>query len=132
MKKIVLGIFAVGITAAAVALFFFVSREVRITEKDDTKTVRIWRYQTIKVTLASNATTGYSWDLLVAPYQKVLKLVSSEYIAPNTRLAGAGGHEIWIFKPTGPGKTYFKLGYLRPFESKKPPIKKLVVSVEVK
>ncbi len=75
--------------------------------------------QTINITLDSNVTTGYKWNLVTAPNEQVLKLVSSEYVAPaasNPPLVGAGGKEIWKFQTTGRGTTSLKLAYFRPFD----------------
>ncbi len=74
--------------------------------------------QTINITLDSNVTTGYKWNLVTEPNAQVLKLVSSEYVAPasNPPLVGAGGKEIWKFQTTGRGTTSLKLAYFRPFD----------------
>lgn len=75
--------------------------------------------QTINITLDSNVTTGYKWNLVGEPDAKVLKLLSSDYSAPGasgTPLVGAGGKEIWKFQTTGRGTTSLKLAYFRPFD----------------
>jgi inhibitor of cysteine peptidase len=75
--------------------------------------------QTINITLDSNFTTGYKWNLVTEPNAQVLKLLSSEYVAPaasSPPLVGAGGKEIWKFQTTGRGTTSLKLAYFRPFD----------------
>lgn len=75
--------------------------------------------QTINITLDSNITTGYKWNLVGEPDAKVLKLLSSDYVAPGasgTPLVGAGGKEVWKFQTTGRGTTLLKLAYFRPFD----------------
>jgi len=75
--------------------------------------------QTINITLDSNITTGYKWNLVTEPDAKVLKLLSSQYVEPgasNPPVVGAGGKEIWKFQTTGRGTASLKLAYFRPFD----------------
>ncbi len=75
--------------------------------------------QTINITLDSNITTGYKWNLVGQPDANVLKLMSSQYVEPgagNPPAVGAGGKEIWKFQTTGRGTTSLKLAYFRPFD----------------
>ena len=75
--------------------------------------------QTINITLDSNITTGYKWNLVTEPDAKVLRLLSSQYVEPgasNPPVVGAGGKEIWKFQTTGRGTTSLKLAYFRPFD----------------
>ena len=74
---------------------------------------------TINVTLDSNVTTGYTWNLVTAPDAQILKLLSSDYVSPSssgTPLLGAGGKQVWKFQTTGRGTTSLKLAYFRPFD----------------
>jgi len=75
----------------------------------------------IVATLASNPTTGYQWQLMKPLAEEKVKLVSQVYRPPQTRMLGAGGQEIWIFRTVGPGEAEIVLGYLRPWEKGKPP-----------
>ncbi len=91
--------------------------------------------QTINITLDSNITTGYKWNLVTEPNAQVLKLLASEYVAPaasNPPLVGAGGKEVWEFQTTGRGTTALKLAYFRPFEKNTPPAKEFSATVVVK
>ncbi len=74
---------------------------------------------TINLTLDSNITTGYSWTFVTEPSADVLKVVSSDYVSPNssgTPIVGAGGKQFWKFLTTGRGTTSLKLVYVRPFD----------------
>lgn len=72
-----------------------------------------------QVTLSSNPTTGYQWT--VTKYDKsLLQLVPSQYIAPQSKLIGAGGQMMFTFELVG-GKTYpasttINFKYARPWE----------------
>lgn len=50
------------------------------------------------ITLQSNPTTGFSWNLI--SYDKnLVELLNHKYVAPeNKKLMGAPGYEIWVFK----------------------------------
>lgn len=72
------------------------------------------------LTLQSNATTGYSWFL--SKYDnKLMTPVSHKYVAPNSKLMGAGGYEVWVFKVapaafTVPQTMKVVMEYARPWE----------------
>ncbi len=68
------------------------------------------------VTLPSNPTTGYHWELAAPLAEGIVKLMDSTYQAPATGLLGAGGEEIWTFKAVGRGETVIELKYVRPWE----------------
>lgn len=78
--------------------------------------------QEFTITLKSNPTTGYSWQIDTAPDENVARLVGSVFVAPQTRLVGAGGSEIWTFKAVGRGRTMVRLKYIRPWEKDVPPV----------
>jgi inhibitor of cysteine peptidase len=70
--------------------------------------------------LPSNITTGYQWSVLSMD-EKVITVKSHHYIAPETKLIGAGGQEEWIFEatPDAFGKqqsTMVRMIYARPWE----------------
>jgi inhibitor of cysteine peptidase len=89
----------------------------------DSKPMSVAMGQEFKVTLASNPTTGYSWALAKPLDEKIVKLVTNVYVAPETRLVGAGGNQIWTFKAAGEGKTEIALKYVRPWETNVAPVK---------
>ena len=77
--------------------------------------------KTFTLTLDSNPTTGYRWQLANPVDEKHVKLISSEYHRPNTQLIGAGGKETWNFKAVAEGNTGIHLKYIRPWETNVPP-----------
>ena len=72
--------------------------------------------QELSITLASNVTTGYHWELASPLNEAMIQLVASEYKAPETKLTGVGGQEIWTFRAVGQGQTLIHLKYVRPWE----------------
>jgi inhibitor of cysteine peptidase len=86
----------------------------------------------VRISLASNRTTGYQWKLAQPVNGAVLQLVSSQYVAPGEKMPGAGGTEVWVFKAVGPGKADIHLEYVRPWEKGQAPARTATYSVEVK
>ncbi|HTY13234.1 MAG TPA: protease inhibitor I42 family protein [Candidatus Omnitrophota bacterium] len=76
--------------------------------------------KTFTLSMASNATTGYGWKLASSPSPEVM-MIGHKYIAPNSKLVGAGGKEIWQFKALKKGKKTLIFNYVRPWEKGKPP-----------
>jgi predicted secreted protein len=83
------------------------------------------------LTLESNRTTGYQWQLAKPPDEKIIRLIRNEYRIPKTRLVGAGGKEVWTFKAVGKGKTEIFLKYVRPWEKNVPPVREAVFVIVV-
>ena len=93
--------------------------------------------ETFTITLESNPTTGYQWQLAKPLDEKILKLVSSKYEMEEpknleTGYVGVGGHEYWTFKAVGKGTTLIELMYVRPWEKDVPPVEAAVFRIRVK
>ena len=88
--------------------------------------------QTFVITLASNVTTGYHWELAASLNQEVVELVSSEYKASETKLVGVGGQEIWTFRAVGRGQIIINLKYVRPWEKDVAPVETASYTVVVR
>lgn len=85
--------------------------------------------KTFNVTLDSNPTTGYRWQLAKPLDEAILKLVGSEYKKPATKLVGAGGKEVWVFKAVAKGQASIQMKYVRPWEKDVGPVKKATFTV---
>ena len=132
---------------AAAAMFFsslhfsVVSVFAVVTAVDETKekvrytdpkeTIKVSPGASFDIVLASNPTTGYSWGPAKVSDDKVVKFVSSKFIAKKSRLAGSGGKEVWTFSALAPGKTTILLQYKRPWEKDKVPIEEVTFTVIV-
>ena len=75
------------------------------------------------ISLKSNPTTGYSWQLAKPAEAAVVKLVKSDYQADShpPGMVGVGGKEVWTFTAVGPGKTVLDFKYVRAWEKDQPP-----------
>ena len=72
------------------------------------------------ITLDSNPTTGYSWDLATPLDPNVVDLLQHTYQRSGGSRPGAGGTEIWTFDPLCAGFTTIVLRYRRPWEPNDP------------
>ncbi len=91
------------------------SATVRLTAASNGKTETLHPNDALVVTLDSNITTGFRWEISRKPDANVLKLEGSEYVAPSTSpgVVGAGGQEVWRFRAASEGTTTFELTYRR-------------------
>jgi len=84
------------------------------------------------IVIASNITTGFSWEIATPFDEKIITLLKKEYLTEKSDLDGAGGKEVWIFIAVDEGQTSIYLKYVRPWEKSKPPQQETVYSVIVK
>lgn len=84
------------------------------------------------ISLESNPTTGYSWEIASPPDPEVVELLDAAYRPPETPRIGAGGRQVWTFRAAGSGETEIALEYLRPWEEGVPPARRAVFTVVVR
>jgi predicted secreted protein len=83
------------------------------------------------ITLSSNPTTGYEWQIASISHPNVVGFVSSEYIPPRSELLGAGGKQVLTFNALQEGNAIVELQYVRPWETGVPPVSIYVAEVMV-
>jgi inhibitor of cysteine peptidase len=93
--------------------------------------MKVTNGQDFTISLQSNQTTGYQWQLSEPLDQKVVKKVNSEYKPDQSDAMGAGGVEIWTFKAVGKGGADIKMKYVRPSEKGAKPAEQRVFKVTV-
>ena len=87
----------------------------------------------LTVTLESNATTGFEWELVNITDETVLEQVGEqEYKAPEAGAIGVGGEEVWTFKALKKGKSTISMEYRRPWEEGVEPAQTFALTVVVK
>ena len=104
----------------------------QITDADNGKQITVRPGDVVTVTLVSNPTTGYSWQVMEIDNAILVQEGDPEYKqSPGSEgLVGAGSTETFRFKAVGSGETPLGLGYLRPWESV-PPIETFTVKIRV-
>ena len=85
------------------------------TESHDQHTVTAPLNDTFTVSLMSNPSTGYQWQV-VEYNKKFVEPVGSPKYTPKGSSAGAPGTETFTFRGVAEGKTHIKFEYRRPWE----------------
>ena len=90
---------------------------VSVDESSSGKQVEIAAGGTLTVTLESNQTTGFQWELKSVGDTSVLQSQGGTYEAPgDTGAVGAGGEEVWTFKALKPGTSSLSMEYSQPWD----------------
>lgn len=109
------------------------ANEVSLDKKANGSETTLKNGQVLTIRLESNITTGYSWEVAECD-ESVLKLDGEpEYVTSerDQNLVGAGGVQIFRFKPAAAGKTHLKLVYHRPWEKDVEPVEIFDLDVTV-
>jgi inhibitor of cysteine peptidase len=126
------------IRTAVVMSFFLVmaffsscgTNRLNLTDSDNGKRISATTADVIALTLESNPTTGYSWQVMEINNAVLVQDGDPKYKSDGRSIPGSGGTETFRFKVTGTGETTLKLGYIRPWESV-PPIETFSVQIAV-
>lgn len=105
--------------------------EVKIGDTDNGGQVALEVGQTLVLSLESNPTTGYQWQIAELD-EAILKQTDYEYEADQPVLVGSGGKEVWRFQAQSSGSTTLSLGYKRSWEEGVEPIQAFTVEVLVR
>jgi predicted secreted protein len=108
--------------------------EVNVDENDADSQVELEQGQILVVTLESNPTTGYRWEVVENQESILQQMGEAEFKQSDTGgppLVGAGGWEIFRFKAISTGQTSLKLVYHRPWEEGVEPINTFSIEVVV-
>jgi inhibitor of cysteine peptidase len=85
--------------------------------KNLTREIAVGVGNVVRVTVASNPTTGFRWELAgISTPTVVEQNGEAEYVLPDSAASGAGGQEIWTFKALKRGTSRISLAYSRPWE----------------
>jgi len=92
-------------------------KEVFVDESYSGKEVALAVGGSLIVTLDSNASTGFEWELTGISDEAVLGLEGSEFQPPeDTGVVGAPGKEIWTFNALTIGDSSISMEYSQPWE----------------
>jgi len=110
-------------------------RQFDFYASDAGKEVEVEVGSLMTVTLESNVTTGFQWQLAENSDDTILKLVGNEYQEPQgagSEAVGAGGDEVWRFEAVGAGRTTLVLEYNQPWAGGMKADKSFTLTVVVK
>ena len=107
--------------------------EVLISEKDDGGAIELNTGQQLILTLNSNPTTGYSWQVLEIDEAVLRQVGSSEYTQNPAaeQVVGAGGTDTFRFEAVDSGEFKLTLGYARPWEERSDAIEFFQITIIV-
>ena len=102
--------------------------EVRLTELDNGSLAQLGEDQTLVISLESNPSTGYAWEVAEIDEDIVYQVGESEFeqLSP---LLGASERQILRFKPIKAGQSTLRLVYRRPWEKGIEPAKEFSIQV---
>ena len=127
-------LFSAAGCSGAVPLSTPISPSNALTEADNGKTVNLNVGEMLVVRLASNPSTGYSWETKGLNTQILEQVGDAVFESPDTPpdLVGAGGTMVLTFKALQPGTTTLTLVYHRPWETDVAPLQTFSVTVTVR
>ncbi len=97
------------------------ARAITIDENYNGKEYNMGVGQSITLSLASNPTTGYTWNLSDSYDKNIVSLGGEAFSSPvQSPRIGQGGRQYYTFKALKPGQTEINLIYARPWESVQP------------
>jgi predicted secreted protein len=128
---IIVGLIAITIITLMTACSSL-PKQVSADASSSGKQIKIAVDGSITVTLDSNATTGYSWELKGISDTAVLEKTDNKYEAPTSGLMGAGGKEVWTFNALKAGTTTLSMEYSQPWEGGQKGANSFNVTVVVK
>ncbi len=103
-----------------------------VTDADQSGVVDLSRGTLLTVSLPSNPTTGYGWQVARDSAPRLRSAGKPAYLPPSPTLPGAGGYQEFLFEATSPGDTTLVLNYKRPFEPKAPPARTFRVTARIR
>jgi inhibitor of cysteine peptidase len=127
-------LFSAAGCSGAVPLSTPISPSNALTEADNGKTVNLNVGEMLVVRLASNPSTGYSWETKGLNTQILEQVGDAVFESPDTPpdLVGAGGTLVLTFKALEPGTTTLTLVYHRSWETDVAPLQTFSVTVAVR
>jgi inhibitor of cysteine peptidase len=130
LKKWLTGFFVIVLLTGGCS-----ANEVRLNDAHDGIQKELTRDRVLFITLESNPTTGYSWQVAEIDQSILRQVGDAEYKSSatgNPPKVGAGGTETFRFETVSTGSTTLKLVYRRPWEKDVPPIKTYTVQISVR
>ena len=119
-----------GITSAASTPPGAGPLEVRVTDHDNGRAVDL-NGAVLVLTLESNPSSGYGWQVRELNPGILRKLDATEWIPDTPGKLGGPGTEVLRFAAVGKGRTTLNLAYARPWEKGAPPARSFSVEVRV-
>lgn len=111
------------------------AKEVKLDAAANGRQVELQKGQTLVITLESNPSTGYRWEVVESDESILRQMGEPEFKVSDPREPpppGAGGLEIWRFEATNAGQMALELVYHRPWEEGEEPLETFSLHVTVR
>jgi inhibitor of cysteine peptidase len=110
------------------------SSNVLLGADDNGSKITLTRGQIVAITLESNPTTGFGWQVIPSSDKVLVQLGEAEFKeSPRSRdMVGVGGVETLRFEAKNAGQTTLELAYRRPWEKDAKPVETFSVQITVK
>ena len=109
------------------------SKEVKLDIGDSGSQVEVKKDQFLTISLESNPTTGYRWEVMKINDTMLEQIGESEFKSSQSEdVVGAGGVEFLRFETVGVGTTYLQLGYRRLWEQDVTPLMLYSLSIVIR
>ncbi len=124
--------FFVILTAALVLVSSCAPKQTVLSKADTGKQVSVNVGGQLAVSLASNPSTGYTWETKNLDAAFLQQLGEAKFKSDNSALVGSGGTLTLTFKALKPGMTTLTLVYHQPWETNVDPIDTFSVTVTIR
>jgi inhibitor of cysteine peptidase len=105
---------------------------VTVTAEQAGSTIELQVSQELRVRLASNPSTGYSWSFTCVPEELVSSLGAPQYTPDSSGLVGSGGVDTFAFRAVRTGQATLRFEYRRPWETEVPATQSIAYSLRVR
>jgi len=122
-------------TVLVLAIGCSTSKEVKVVASVSGSQIELKKGQTLVLTLESNPTTGYQWEVIECEESILQQKGEAEFKSSDTGnppASGKGGTETFRFDAQSAGKGTLKLVYHRSWEKEVEPLKIFTLQVEVR
>ena len=123
------------LTVLILAIGCSTSKEIKVVASLSGSQVELKKNQTLVITLESNPTTGYQWEVIENEESVLQQKGKAEFKSSNTGnppSSGKSGTETFRFYAQSPGNGNLKLVYHRPWEKEVEPLKTFTLKVKVR
>ena len=111
------------------------STEIKLDANDNGRRIELEKGQVLVITLESNPTTGYRWEVVEFEEPILQQMGGAEFKVSDPREPpppGTGGWETFRFEATSAGQMALNLVYHRPWEEDVDPLETFSVQVIVR
>lgn len=123
------------LTVLILAIGCGTSKEVKVVASVSGSQIELRKGQTLVITLESNPTTGYQWEVIECDDSILQQKGKAEFKSSNTGnppSSGKSGTETFLFDAQSLGNGTLKLVYHRSWEKEVEPLKTFTLQVKVR